>query len=128
LENLNSLAYAYIGDAVYELHVRKYLICKGVEKVKFLQETAIKYVSAKSQEKSYDYLLENNLLTDKEKSLILRGRNHKVHSKPNGVSYITYKKATGLENLIGYLYINKNFRRLEELLNIIVEERYVSIR
>ena len=80
--NINSLALAYLGDAIYELYIRKYLIKKGNYKVKELGEMAIKYVSAKAQSSYLDKMLENNILTDEELTIIKRARNHKVLSHP----------------------------------------------
>lgn len=121
-KDLNSLALAYLGDATYELYIRKYLTNKGNYKVKDLQEMAIKYVSAKAQSNFLDKLIENNLLTDNELEIIKRARNHKVLSHPKNTSIIVYKKATGLEALFGYLELNNNNQRIKEIIKYIVGE------
>lgn len=117
---MNNLVMAFLGDAVYELHVREYLINKGISKVKELQSEAIKYVSATSQRRILEELINRDFLTDEELIIVNRGRNASSHSNKT-TDIITYKKATGLECLIGYLYKN-NLERCNEVLNYIVGE------
>jgi len=118
---MNILTLAYLGDSIYELIIRKYLIDKGIIKVNNLQKEAINYVSAKSQAKFMNYLLENNLLTDDEINIYLRGRNHQNNHKPKNTDIITYKIATGFEAILGHLYINNNLKRINELMDIIYQ-------
>lgn len=120
--NINSLSLAYLGDAVYELYIRNYLLNKGNIKVKDLQAQAVKYVSAKSQSNFLDKMLQNEFLNETEIDIIKRARNHKCHKSPKNTDIITYKKATGLEALIGYLYMNNNKMRIEKIMNYIVGE------
>lgn len=117
---MNNLVMAFLGDAVYELHVREYLINKGISKVKELQSEAIKYVSATSQRRILEELINREFLTEEELVIVNRGRNASSHSNKT-TDIITYKKATGLECLIGYLYKN-NLERCNEVLNYIVGE------
>ena len=119
-EKMNNLVLAYLGDAVYELHIREFLINKGIAKVKDLQQASLDYVSAKSQRKILELLENDNYLTQDEIDIVNRGRNASSHSSKT-TDIITYKKATGLECLIGYLYLN-NKERLYELLNHITGE------
>lgn len=116
--NINSLALAYLGDAVYELYIRKFLINKNI-KVKDLQNKSIDYVSAKSQSKYLDKMIEDNLLNEKEIEIVKRARNHKSH-RSKSTDIVTYKKSTGLEALIGYLEIRNNKDRIEEIMKYIV--------
>lgn len=111
---MNNLVLAYLGDAVYELHVREYLLNCGICKVKDLQKKAISFVSASAQADKLNDLLERDIFTDEEIDIIKRGRN--AHSHTNKSTDIsTYKKATGFETLIGYLYLNDK-ARLEEII------------
>lgn len=119
-QNINVLALAYLGDAIYEIYIREYLLNKNIVKVKELQEEAIKYVSAKSQSEFLKKIIENNFLNEEEISIIKRARNHKSHKAPKGTNIITYKNSTGLEALIGYLYLNKKRNRIEEIMKYIV--------
>ena len=117
---MNNLVLAYLGDAVYELHIRNYLINKGISKVKELQSEAIKYVSATSQRRILEELINREFLTEEELVIVNRGRNGSSHSNKT-TDIITYKKATGLECLIGYLYKN-NLERCNSILDYIVGE------
>ncbi len=120
LESFSPLVMAYIGDGYYELYVRNFLINKNIAKVKDLQTEAIKYVSAVNQSRFLDNLIKQNLLTEGEMTIVLRSRNHKVNHKPKNVDILTYKHATALESLIGYLYLSNNNERLEEIMKLIV--------
>ena len=118
--NKNMLVLAYLGDSVFELYVRNFLV-ERFAKVNTLQKEAIKIVSAKGQDVLIKKLLNNNVLTDDEINVFNRGRNAKCAHHPKNTDIITYKYATGFEALIGYLYLeNKN--RLEEIINICLEE------
>lgn len=125
IDCINVITLAYLGDSVYEVYIREYLINKGIIYVDKLQKEAIKYVSAKSQAKILDYLIDNNYLTNDEIDIVKRGRNYKRDSHPKNTDIITYKKSTGFECLVGYLYLSKNINRLDKIMNIIKEE-YVN--
>ena len=120
---MNNLALAYLGDAVYELYVREYLINKGICKVKDLQKNSIAYVSASSQATILNSLIENNFFKENEIDIIMRGRNAHSH-KSKSTDIITYKKSTGLETLIGYLYMNDK-NRLKEVMEEILKWKYL---
>ena len=117
---MNNLVMAYLGDAVYELYIREYLINKGLCKVKDLQNESLNFVSAVSQRRILEKLIDDNFLTDEEIEIVNRGRNASSHSSKT-TDIITYKKATGLECLIGNLY-NTDRNRCYEILNRIVGE------
>lgn len=114
------LVQAYLGDAVYELYIREYLINNNLVKVKDLMKESIKYVSAKAQAKILESLINDNILTEEEIDIVKRGRNKKSHKAPKNTDIITYKHSTGFESLIGYLYLNDK-NRLEQIMNIILK-------
>ena len=116
----NSLVLAYLGDAIYELFIREYLIGKNINNVKELQKESINYVSAKSQRIHLERLINAKFLTNEEIELVKRGRNAKG-GKSKSSDIITYRLATGLEYLVGYLYLNDNNKRIDEIMNFIVE-------
>ncbi|MCM1371308.1 MAG: ribonuclease III [Clostridium sp.] len=120
-KNLNVLSLAYIGDAVYEIYVRKYLLKSNIIKVKQLQEVAINFVSAKKQAEILKKMLEQNFFNEEEIRIIARARNHKGNRHPKNTDIITYKYSTGLEAVIGYLYLEENIFRLNEVMNYILE-------
>lgn len=122
IDQINSLVLAYLGDSVYELLIREYFIKQNINKVNNLQNKVVKYVSAKAQSKYINYFLENNLLSEEEIDVVKRGRNTKVFSHPKNTDILTYKWATALECLFGYLYIKEEKERINELINIILGE------
>ena len=122
IREINIITLAYLGDAVYEVYIREYLINSGIAKVEELQKEAIKYVSAKGQSKILYYLINNNFLTNEEIEIVKRGRNYKRESHPKNTDIITYKMATGFEALIGYLYLDNKKERLDKIINVILEE------
>lgn len=119
---INALVFAYLGDSVYELLIREHFINQKLNKVNNLQKQVTKYVSAKAQAKYIKYLLDNNLLKNDEIDIVKTGRNAKVNSHPKNTDILTYKWATSLECLFGYLYIKKDNNRIEEILKIILGE------
>jgi ribonuclease-3 family protein len=111
VSQINILVLAYLGDAVYELYIRKFLINRKLNKVNDLQKESVNYVSAKKQALFLNSLVDKNILFEDEIAVVKRARNAKSLSKPKSVDILTYKHATALEALIGYLYIlNKNDR------------------
>ncbi|NLL44717.1 MAG: ribonuclease III [Mollicutes bacterium] len=119
-KNINVLVLAYLGDSIYEIYIREYLIKKGIAKVNDLQKEAIKYVSAKQQCNYLKEMLANNFFNEEEKNIIMRARNHKGSSHPKNTDIVTYKYATGLEALIGYLYLNNNKSRIDDIMKYII--------
>ena len=121
LNEINILSLAYLGDSVFELKIREYLINSNNYKVNKIQSLALNYVTAKMQCRFINYLLDNNLLTEEEKDYVFRGRNAKVYSHPKNTDIVTYKWATGFECLFGYLHLSSNENRINELIKIILE-------
>lgn len=120
LLEVNVLVLAYMGDTVYEDYIRKYLINKGIGNVNDLQTESLKYVSAINQAKFLTEMIDNNYLSEKEMDIVKRARNYKTTSHPKSCDIITYKYATGLEALIGYLYLDDNIERVNEIMNFIL--------
>ncbi|MFK5883629.1 MAG: ribonuclease III domain-containing protein [Candidatus Izemoplasma sp.] len=119
MNQLNGTTLAYIGDAIYEVFVRDYFIKKGLTKVDDLHKSAIKYTSAVGQKAAYDLIASD--LTEFEVSIFKRGRNANTDRKARNTDLATYKKATGFEALIGYLYIEGSKDRLDEIINKILK-------
>jgi len=127
VNQINALVLAYLGDAIYELYIRRFLIDKGINKVNDLQKEAVKYVSARAQASFLDKMMENELLLDDEIDIVKRARNTKSISHPKGVDILTYKHATALEALIGYLYLTKKEDRLNLIIKQIIGDGYDSL-
>lgn len=121
VKDINVLALAYIGDSIYEVFIREYLLRQGIVKVNELQKKAILYVSAKKQSEYLTKMIDGDFFTEEEFQVIKRARNHKSHaSKTTDIR--SYKNSTGLEALIGYLYLNGEKGRIEQIMNFIVGE------
>lgn len=121
IRQINATALAYMGDSVYEVHIREYLINKGNYKVDRLHKSATKYVSAKAQSMIVKKLIESEFLTDEEFDVYKRGRNRHTNTLPKNTSPMTYKEATGFEALIGYLYMLGQNDRVLEIINKAIE-------
>ena len=117
---INSLVLAYLGDTIYEDYIRKYLISLGINNVNTLQKEASKYVSAKGQSKYVNEMIKNNFFSEEEITIIKRARNYKTTSHPKNCDILTYKYATGLEALIGYLELENKKERINEIMNFIL--------
>ena len=117
---VSSLALAYLGDSIYESYIREYLIKKGISHVNDLQVESLNYVSAKSQARILKDLMDKNIFTEEELSVIKRARNTKSKSHPKSCDIITYQHATSLEALFGYLKLRKNEERIEEIISKII--------
>ena len=120
-KEINSLVLAYLGDTIYEDYVREYLIKKNIGNVNDLQSASIKYVSARSQASFLEQLMERNFFNEEELEIVRRARNHKNNSHPKNCDIVTYKKATGLEALIGYLKLESKNERIDEIMGEILK-------
>ena len=116
---ISSLGLAHIGDAVYELLIRTWLCRSGRATAKGLHNAAVTYVSAPAQAAAAEALLPH--LSEHELAVYRRGRNTRVNSVPRGASHKQYHAATGLETLVGYLYLRGEKTRINELFALIVE-------
>lgn len=118
INTMSPLIWAYIGDCVYELYVRNKLINITNMKPHRLHIESIKYVKASAQAEKLFSIMES--LTDDEKDIIRRTRNTENHHKPKNAEAKDYMYATAFEGLIGYLYLTKQDRRLNEILNMCI--------
>lgn len=108
------LTLAYMGDAIFEVYIRHYLIEESNLLVKDLHKKAILYVKAKSQAEIVHQLEEE--LTEEEWGVVKKGRNQKSASTPKNAELIDYKYATGFETLLGYLFFMGKIQRLIEIM------------
>lgn len=117
---INGIALAYIGDAVYEVQIRDYLIRKGLTKPNLLHKTATHFVSAKAQAFLIEQLKNEKFLTEKEWSTFKRGRNAKSHTTAKNTDPAIYKVSTGFEAVIGYLHLLGDEKRVLEIINFCI--------
>jgi Uncharacterized protein conserved in bacteria len=118
LIEVNPLVLAYMGDTIFETYIREQNINKGICKIKDLAKETLKYVNAKRQASFIKIIIDNNILKEDELDIVKRARNTKSNHKPKSCDVLTYKYATALESLLGYLYY-KDKNRLEFILNYI---------
>ena len=120
---MSPLTWAYVGDSVYELYIRVYLANTTNLNPHRMHVESIKYVKAGSQAKAVKNLIETSFLTDDEREIVRRGRNTQNHHLPKNASLEDYSYSTGFEALIGYLFLNKNEKRIKEIIKKVVEEK-----
>ena len=119
LQTVSMQTLAFIGDAVYNVYIRSYLAAQNNRKTGLLHRDSIKYVSAKGQSSTIDKIMD--ILSEEEIDVYKRGRNTSIHSVSKNVDVIEYKKSTGFEALIGYLYLTKQDERLKEILQMCIQ-------
>lgn len=110
---LNGVALAFIGDGFYELKIREFLINQGLTKVNELHNKGVNFTSGKAQAEIMNYLLDTDYLSDDEITYFKRGRNASNNQSRKSITLSEYKKATGFESLIGYLYLTNKQRAIE---------------
>lgn len=116
---LNGLSLAFIGDAVYEILVREHILECGSHQVGKLHKMAVEMVRASFQAAVFDFLEPN--VTEEEKTILHRGRNASATHIPKGANAIEYRKATGVESLFGWLYLEGKNERIKEIFGLIIE-------
>lgn len=117
---LSPLVLAYVGDTVYDLFVRTYLVNNSDASVHNLHVKAAKKVCAAAQSSAFRRI--ENMLSEDELTIYKRGRNSHLGSIPKNASVADYRTATGLEALVGFLYLSGCDSRLEEIMDILLKE------
>lgn len=110
---------AYLGDAVYELGVRKHILDSGVADPKEANRRALAYVTAGCQARILKEILDK--LTEEEQEICRRGRNLKSEHAPKSASFAEYRMATALEILLGWIYEKGDTERLDMLFLVIFQ-------
>lgn len=113
LRTYSPLTLAYIGDCVFDLVVKSVVVGRANCAANTLHKTATRYVKASSQSEMIDRILP--MLDDTEKDILRRGRNAKSATMAKNASAADYRRATGLEALVGYLYLSGRMDRIVEL-------------
>lgn len=117
VKQLNALALAYMGDAVYEQVIREHLLRSGRVRPNVLHREATRYVSAKSQAAILQKMLEQSFLTEEEQAIMKRGRNAKPGTIPKNTDVQTYKNSSGFEAVLGYLHLMNNEERVKQFID-----------
>lgn len=115
VQTTSPLILAYIGDCLYDLAVREYVVSNFPGVVNAVNQKKTTFVCAHAQSEIMGYLIRQGVLTDEEMSVYRRGRNQKsaTHSKNSSIQ--EYRRATGFEALIGYLYLTEQYERMIDL-------------
>lgn len=113
----STAALAYLGDSVIELWVRERLVCSGLPSSRELNRESIKYVTAPAQAAAMKKILSLSLLSEEESAIFRRGRNIGHTNVPKNSTPGEYRAATGMETLVGWLYLKGLRDRINELLD-----------
>lgn len=116
IRTYSPLSLAYIGDAVFDLVIRSYVVLKGNKSNNNLHKDVVNYVSAEGQVKILEKI--TPVLTETELGIYRRGKNSKPNSKAKNAGLSDYLKATGFEALMGYLYLNGEEDRMLDLIRM----------
>lgn len=119
IENYSPLTLAYIGDSVYDLIIKTLVVNKGNKQVKKLHQETSSMVQASAQSAMMRVL--QPLLSEEEHVIYKRGRNAKSVSPAKNQSITDYRRATGFEALMGWLYLKNNWERMIDLIQIGLE-------
>ncbi len=125
IRTYSPLTLAYIGDAIYDLVIRTIVVERGNRSADKLHKKTVTYVNARVQARMIEAL--ENDLTEEETAVYHRGRNAKSYSSAKNASVIEYRKATGLEALCGYLYLQGQQERLLYLIRTAIEKINMTI-
>ncbi len=118
-KQLSPLVLAYLGDAVYETYVRQYVISQPNHRPNHLHRESVRFVSNRAQSKALEAWMPQ--LTEEEKDIVKRGRNAKSGSVPKNADVLEYRHSTAFECLVGYLYYQGSYERLQALMDVAIE-------
>ena len=128
---MDGAALAFIGDAVYEIYVRKHVLAEAGSghqsmalKVDALHHGTVQFVNAEAQACAIKTMTDD--LTEEEQAVVRRARNHKPHSVPKHADVMDYKWATAFEALVGYLYLTGETEEMERVIRraiTVIEEQ-----
>lgn len=116
IQTYSPLALAYIGDAIYDLIIRSMILSRGNKQVQKMHQETSKLVQASTQSLMMRTMQEH--LTEEEHGVYKRGRNAKSVTPAKNQSVTDYRRATGFEALLGYLYLKKEYKRIVDLVKI----------
>ena len=125
IRTYSPLTLAYIGDAIFELVVRTVLVERKNTQAEKLHKAATKIVKAETQALMIEALKED--LTEEELAVFKRGRNAKAMTRAKNATMSEYRRATGFEALMGYLYLKGDMARMIELICLGVEKAEVTL-
>lgn len=113
--SIHALTLAYIGDCIFDLVIRTAVVSGSFKQVNDLHKKTTRFVKAETQAELIQVLLDREILTEEEKAVYKRGRNSKSHTVAKNASVAAYRKATGFEAMLGYLYLTGQMDRILSL-------------
>lgn len=116
INSYSPLTLAYIGDSIYDLVIKSLVVNRGNKQVNKLHQETSSLVQASTQSRMMRTMQEH--LTEEEHVIYKRGRNAKSVSPAKNQSITDYRRATGFEALLGYLYLKKEWKRMLDLIKI----------
>lgn len=116
IKEYSPLTLAYIGDSIYDLMIKSLIVNEGNRQVQKLHKETSSYVQASAQSEMMRIIQEH--LTEEERTVYKRGRNAKSVSPAKNQSMTDYRRATGFEALIGYLYLSREWKRMADLVKM----------
>lgn len=125
IKTYSPLTLAYIGDGIYDLIIRSIVVGRGNTRANELHHKTSHIVKAHTQAEMAEKLLPH--LTEEENSIYRRGRNAKSPTMAKNATMSDYRKATGFEALMGYLYLTDQFERIIELVKIGIRELNLTV-
>ncbi len=117
VQTASPLVLAYIGDCVYDLAAREYVMQHFPGNINRMNQKKTTLVCAHAQSEIMGYLIARDFFTDEEMSLYRRGRNQKSETHSKNSSIQEYRRATGFEALVGYLYLKEDYERMTMLIS-----------
>lgn len=120
IKNYSPLTLAFIGDSIFDLIIRTYIVESGNAPVNKLHNRASKLVQASAQAELYHQIKDQ--LTEEETAVFKRGRNAKSYTSAKNAGILEYRTATGMEALIGYLYLSDRMDRAMELIKHLLDK------
>lgn len=125
IRTYSPLTLAFLGDCVFDLVIRTVVVERANRSAQSLHKMKSKIVKAETQAKLIERLLED--LTEEELAIYKRGRNAKSYTSSKNASLLAYRKATGMEALIGYLYLKGDMQRILALIRLGLEKEEIEL-
>ena len=125
IRTYSPLTFAYIGDGIYDLIIRSLVVAKGNTKASELHKRTSQIVKAKTQAEMMEAIM--SMLTEEEADIYRRGRNAKSPTMAKNASMADYRKATGFEALMGYLYVKDEVPRMVELIKAGIDAMEIKL-
>ncbi len=124
IKEQSPLSLAFVGDGVYSLMIREYLVTQKRYPLNILNKLSVSYVSAKGQFMASNLIMD--ILTDNEIAIFKRGKNASKATVSKNATVEEYRASTGFECLIGYLRLSDNQKRIDELVRYIIENLTIN--